>query len=148
MPSSDDAALGNALVAQSPDAIILSDTQGNIRVWNAAAERIFGHRADEVQGQSLDVIIPERLRAAHWAAFEISVQTGREKYAGRVLTTRSMHKDGSKLYVDLAFGLIRDSSGAVTGVIATARDCTARYEEERALRARVAELDAQKGGSV
>ena len=148
MPSSDDAALSNALVAQSPDAIILSDREGNIKIWNAAAERIFGHRADDVQGKSLDVIIPERLRAAHWAAFDASLASGREKYAGRVLTTRSMHKDGSKLYVDLAFALIRDAAGAVTGVVATARDCTARYEEERALRARVAELEPKKGGSV
>ena len=140
--------LETTLVAQSPDAIILSDREGNIEVWNAAAERIFGHRADEVIGRSLDVIIPERLRAAHWAAFRISVETGREKYAGRVLTTRSMRKDGAKLYVDLAFALIRDAAGAVTGVVATARDCTARYEEERALRARVAELEAHKGGSV
>jgi PAS domain S-box-containing protein len=148
MPSSDDAALTKALVAQSPDAIILSDREGNIQVWNAAAERIFGHRADEVRGTSLDVIIPERLRAAHWAAFRISVETGREKYSGRVLTTRSVHKDGSKLYVDLAFALIRDAAGSVTGVVATARDCTARYEEERALRARLAELESQKGGRV
>jgi PAS domain S-box-containing protein len=148
MPSSDNAALSDTLVAQSPDAIILSDREGNIRVWNAAAERIFGHRADEVQGKSLDVIIPERLRAAHWAAFNISIERGREKYAGRVLTTRSMHKNGSKLYVDLAFALIRDAVGAVSGVVATARDCTARYEEDRALRARVAELESQKGGSV
>ncbi|HEX2827581.1 MAG TPA: PAS domain S-box protein [Burkholderiales bacterium] len=140
-------ALNAALVAQSPDAIILSDREGNIEVWNAAAERIFGHRADEVLGRSLDVIIPERLRAAHWAGFDAALASGREKYAGRVLTTRSMHKDGSKLYVDLAFALIRDAAGAVTGVVATARDCTARYEEERALRARVAQLEAGKGGS-
>jgi PAS domain S-box-containing protein len=148
MASSAEAALNDALVAQSPDAIILSDRDGNIKLWNAAAQRIFGHRADEVRGTSLDVIIPERLRDAHWAAFRVCVESGREKYAGRVLTTRSMHKDGSKLYVDLAFALIRDAAGAVTGVVATARDCTERYEQERALRARVAELESPKGGTV
>jgi len=141
-------ALYKALVQQSPEGIVMSDREGKIIVWNAAAERIFGHRAADVLGSSLDVIIPERLRAAHWAGFDACLASGHEKYGGRVLTTRSMHKDGSKLYVDLGFALIRDGAGVVIGVVATARDVTARYEEERALRARVAQLDADKGGSV
>ena len=148
MTTPDDAVDWKALAAQLPDGIIVSDREGRIVVWNAAAERIFGHRAADVTGQSLDVIIPERLRASHWAGFDASLASGREKYAGRVLTTRSMHKDGSKLYVDLAFALIRDAAGAVTGVAATARDVTARFEEERALRAKVAQLDADKGGNA
>src|ERR1043165_4806911 len=98
MGSSADAVDWKALVAQLPDGIIVSDREGRITVWNAGAERIFGHRAAEVMGRSLDVIIPERLRAAHWAGFDASLASGREKYAGRVMTTRSMHKDGSKLY--------------------------------------------------
>ena len=132
-----------ALVEASPDAIIYTDRTGTIRLWNSAAERIFGHRAAEVVGQNLDVIVPERLRAAHWKGFEAAVESGREKYAGRVLTTRSEHKNGTRLYVDLAFALLRDSDGAVTGVLATARDSTESYAEQKALRARVAELEAQ-----
>jgi PAS domain S-box-containing protein len=146
--TSPDTALAAALVAQSPDAVIYADREGSIRVWNAAAERVFGHRECDVLGRSLDIIIPERLRAAHWAGFDAAIETGHEKYAGRVLTTRSVHKDGSRLYVDLAFALIRDDSGAVVGVLSTARDCTARYEEERALRTRLSELEAaaKQGG--
>ena len=139
---SEDDMLWKALVEASPDAIIYTDRSGTIRVWNGAAERIFGHRAADVLGQNLDIIVPERLRAAHWKGFEAAVESGREKYAGRVLTTRSEHKNGSRLYVDLAFALLRDSAGAVTGVLATARDCTESYAEQRALRARVAELEA------
>ena len=131
-----------ALVEASPDAIIYTDRSGTIRVWNSAAERIFGYGAAEVVGRNLDVIVPERLRAAHWKGFEAAVESGREKYAGRVLTTRSEHRNGARLYVDLAFALIRDPAGAVTGVLATARDCTESYAEQRALRARVAELES------
>ena len=140
--TSPDGALAAALVAQLPDALIYADRDGAIRIWNAAAERVFGHRECDVVGRSLDIIIPERLRKAHWAGFHAAIESGHEKYAGRVLTTRSVHEDGSRLYVDLAFALVRDDAGAVVGVLATARDCTARYEEDRALRARLSELEA------
>ena len=143
-------ALWKALVEASPDAIIYTDRAGTIRVWNSAAERIFGYGAAEVIGRNLDVIVPERLRAAHWKGFEAAVESGHEKYAGRVLTTRSEHRNGTRLYIDLAFALLRDSAGAVIGVLATARDCTESYAEQRTLRARVAELEAASaagGGS-
>jgi PAS domain S-box-containing protein len=130
-----------AVVEQAPDAIIVTDRDGAIRVWNRGAETIFGYAAAEVLGANLDLIIPERLRAAHWAGFEKAIQTGETKYSGRVLTTRSVHKDGSRLYVDLSFGLVRDAGGTVTGVFAIGRDCTARYAAENALKARVAELE-------
>jgi PAS domain S-box-containing protein len=125
-------ALYRMIVEQAPDAMIVSDAQGAIVLWNRSAERIFGHSSAEVLGKSLDVIIPERLRAAHWTAFDKSLATGTTKYAGQVLTTRSMHKDGRTLYVDLAFALVKDGSGAVSAVLATARDCTAAYLEQKA----------------
>jgi hypothetical protein len=71
------------------------------------------------------------------------METGLTKYTDRVLTTRSMRKDGGKLYVDLGFGLVKDANGVPVGAFATGRDCTARYEAERALKLRVQELEAQ-----
>jgi PAS domain S-box-containing protein len=56
------------LVDGCPDAIIYADRQGKIRFWNAAATRIFGFAAAEALGQSLDLIVPEGLRARHWRA--------------------------------------------------------------------------------
>src|SRR6185436_106358 len=93
-----------AVVEQAPDVMIYADREGAIRIWNRAAERMFGYAAAEVLGSNLDVIIPERFRAAHWAGFDKALETGATKYEGRALTTRSVHKDGSKLYVDLTFG--------------------------------------------
>ena len=78
-------------------------------------------------GDSLDVIIPERLRKAHWDGFHKAIDSGQTKYRNKVLTTRSVHKDGSKLYVELSFGLVRDGSGTVVGSLAIGRDCTARH---------------------
>ncbi len=133
--------LFQAIVEQAPDAIIFADREGAIRVWNRGAEAVFGYAAAEVLGSSLDVIIPERLRPAHWEGFRRAVDTGQTKYADRVLTTRSVHKDGSKLYVDLSFSLIRNRVGAIAGALAVGRDCTARHLAEGALRARVAESE-------
>ena len=93
-------------------------------------------------GASLDLIIPERFRRAHWDGFQRAIDSGRTKYGDRVLTTRSAHRDGSKLYVDLSFGLVADGDGAILGALAIGRDCTARYAADAALRSRLADLEA------
>jgi PAS domain S-box-containing protein len=139
----DPATLYRAIGENTSDAIIFAGRDGVIRLWNRGAELIFGYTASEAIGQSLDLIIPERLRRAHWAAFDRSMETGLTKYTDRVLTTRSMRKDGGRLYVDLGFGLVKDANGTPIGAFATGRDCTARYEAERALNARVQELESQ-----
>ncbi|HEX6136210.1 MAG TPA: PAS domain S-box protein [Casimicrobiaceae bacterium] len=137
------AELCRRIVEATSDAVIFADREGLIRFWNRGAELVFGYAAAEVMGKSLDIIIPERLRRAHWDAYDRALQTGATKYTDRVLTTRSMHKNGSKLYVDLGFGLVKDANGTVLGAFATGRDCTARYLAERALKARVQELETK-----
>ena len=140
-PENDNPLWFQAIVEQAPDAVIVADCGGAIVIWNRSAETLFGYSTAEVVGQSLDVIIPERLRPAHWEGFKRAVDSGQIKYAGKVFTTRSVHQDGSKLYVDLSFGLVRDPAGVVLGVVAIGRDCTGRYAADQALRARVLELE-------
>ena len=137
--------LCRGIVEATSDAIIFASADGVIRLWNRGAELLFGHSATDAIGQSLDLIIPERLRAAHWQAFDHSLATGETKYTDRVLTTRSMHKRGDKLYVDLSFGLLRDQAGTPIGAFAIGRDATARYLSETAQRSRIKELEAQLG---
>lgn len=136
------ARLCKTIVESSSDAIIFADREGLIRLWNRGAELVFGYSAAEAVGQSLDIIIPERLRRAHWDAFDLSLETGRTRHTDRVLTTRAVHKSGDKLYVDLSFGLAKDASGVVLGAFAVGRDCTARYLAERAMKTRMQELEA------
>ena len=114
------------IVEQAPDAVIYADRDGMIRVWNRGAELLFGFAAAEALGRSLDIIIPERLRPAHWEGFRKALTTGRTRTAGRAVTTRSIHKDGSKLYVDLSFGLVTDHAGRITGALAIGRPAAAR----------------------
>src|SRR6478672_11812369 len=85
--------LFEAIVEQAPDAIIFADRSGMIRVWNSSAEAVFGYSTTEVVGGNLDIIIPERLRSAHWHGFRRAIETGHAKYVGRVLTTRAVHKN-------------------------------------------------------
>lgn len=142
MTESEQAAMASKLVEQSPDAMIFAGADGLIQVWNAAAERIFGYPAEEAVGRSLDIIIPERFRQAHWAGFERAMGEARTKYEGKSLPTRAQKKDGSQFYVELAFAIVL-VDGKAAGALATARDITERFERERADRQRLRELEEQ-----
>jgi PAS domain S-box-containing protein len=72
--------LAESLLASASDAIVVSDREGVIRVWNPGAERIFGHAAAEALGQSLDLIIPPNLRPRHWDGYRHVMETGRSQY--------------------------------------------------------------------
>jgi|GEM_PF-191329 len=126
--------LAERIVAQTTDALIYADRQGRIVRWNEAAGRLFGFSPEEALGASLDLIIPEHLRAAHWAGFDAALDSGRMKLAGRPTLTRGLKKDGGKCYVEMTFALVRDDAGAAIGSVAMARDVTERVEAERAAR--------------
>ncbi len=141
-----------ALVEQSPDAVIFADRSGVIRAWNAAAERIFGHSRGQAIGERLDLIVPERFREAHWEGYERAIGDGETKYAGQSLPTRALRGDGEQFYVELSFAIVRDGAGEVAGALATARDITERFEQDRKDRRRLAELEEslkelQEGGA-
>src|SRR5262245_4206582 len=130
-----------ALVEAAGDAIVVADPDGRIRLWNAAAERIFGFPAADVLGQSLDLIIPERYRARHWDGFRAVMETGVTRYGSDVLRVPALRKDGQRISIAFTVALLKGSEGRVTGIAAIARDETRRWEEEQALRRRLAELE-------
>jgi PAS domain S-box-containing protein len=129
-----DPQLAEWILEQTTDALVYSDIQGNIALWNAAAQALFGFAASEAIGQSLDLIIPEHLRAAHWSGFRRALESGSTRLAGRPSLTRAIHKSGAKLYVEMTFALVKDGTGTVVGSVAVARDATERVQEERAAR--------------
>ncbi len=116
------------------DALIYADAQGIIRAWNPAATALFGFTEAEALGQSLDLIIPKHLRTAHWRGYYAALNAGHTRFGGQVRTTRSLHKDGRKLYVDMSFSVVTNGEGEVLGSAAMARDATERYLAERAER--------------
>jgi len=133
------------LVACCPEAVIYADAVGRIRFWNAAASRIFGFAEEEALGASLDLIIPERLRARHWQGYDEVMRGRGSRYGeGDLLAVPARHKDGRQISVEFTILPLRDDSGALLGITAFLRDVTARFEEMRALRL---ELGALKAGA-
>lgn len=130
------------LVSQSPDAVVFADAEGIIRVWNTAAQRVFGFSEAQALGENLDIIIPERFREAHWRGFERALVDRASKYEGQALATRSARSDGTQIYVELSFAIVLDLAGEALGALAQARDITARYEREQANRKRIQQLEA------
>lgn len=133
----------SALVHAAGDAIIAADPKGAIVLWNPAAERLFGYGESEALGRSLDVIIPDRLRKRHWDGYAKVMTTGETRYGTEVLRVPALHKDGRTLSIAFTVALLPDADGHVGAIVAIIRDETQRWNEERALRRRLAELEAK-----
>ncbi|WP_225034488.1 PAS domain S-box protein [Paraburkholderia sp. XV] len=127
------------------DAVVISDAHGAITLWNPAAERIFGFTQEDALGQSLDLIIPERLRGRHWEGYEKTMATGQTRYGNDLLRVPSVHKDGRALSIAFTVALLYSPERELTGIVAVIRDETARFQEDRNLRKRIAELEARVG---
>jgi PAS domain S-box-containing protein len=135
--------LGEAILDTRSDAIVAADAQGIIRFWNPGAERIFGYERGAALGRSLDIIIPERLRKRHWGGYAQVMHTGESRYGhGDVLAVPAIHEDGSALSIEFTIVPLRDAEGRLVGMAAILRDVTARFEEVRGLKKRLAVLQA------
>lgn len=132
-----------ALLAAIGDAVIVSDVQGKVTVWNPAAERLFGWTAAEAIGQSMDMIIPSRLRQRHWAGYDQSMQTGQTRYAHDVLRVPAVDKAGRALSIAFTVFMLFGPDGKPGACGAVIRDETERFAQDRELRRRVADLEAR-----
>lgn len=128
-------------VQMAGDAIVAAGADGGIVLWNAAAERMFGYTEGEAVGRSLDLIIPERFRQRHWDGYRETMRTGHTKYGAEVLRVPAVHKDGRTLSIAFTVTLMREPDTGARVIAAIVRDETARWNEERELRRRLAELE-------
>ena len=131
------------IVEQTQEAIIFADCEGLIRLWNTGAETIFGYQAEEVIGQSLDLIIPERLRSRHWEGYRRVMSTGVTQYDRQLLAVPAIRKDGERISLEFTVVLLRAATGDILGVAAILRDVTVRWQQEKALQARLAALEGK-----
>lgn len=129
------------LVQGMGDAVVISDAQGDIVLWNKAAERIFGYTEAEALGKRLDLITPERFRHRHWEGYEKSMETGTTRYGTQLLKVPALHKDGRTLSIAFTVTMLFNDEHQATGVAATIRDETERFHADRALRNRLSELE-------
>ncbi len=132
-----------ALVSTMGDAVVVSDASGAITVWNRGAERIFGYTQAEALGKSLDIMIPERLQKRHWDGYNQTMSTGETKYGNDLLKVPAAHKDGRALSIAFTVTMLFSPDGKPEAIAAVIRDETERFSEERALRKRLADVEAQ-----
>lgn len=124
------------------DAVIVVDAHEKIVLWNAAATRIFGYSEEEALGYTLDLIVPERQRQRHNEGCKKSMETGTTRYGTSLLKVPAKHQDGRTLSIAFTVGMLFDEKHQVNGIVAVIRDETERFAEERALKKRLAELEA------
>ena len=134
LPAAELDRLGRAVIGTASDAVVYADREGVIRFWNPGAERVFGIPAAEAVGRSLDLIIPERLRARHWRGWDATMKSGITKYAdGQLLAVPALHKDGRQVSIEFSLQLVKDPDGRIAWIAAIVRDVTERYIRDRAL---------------
>ena len=131
------------IVEESQAAIIFADRDGTIRLWNSGAEVMFGYSAKEALGQNLDLIVPERQRPRHWEGYGRVMATGVTKYGREPLAVPAMTKVGRRISIEFSIALLRSASGEILGAAAILQDVTARREQQKQLRTRLAELEGR-----
>jgi PAS domain S-box-containing protein len=127
-----------ALAVSAIDAIVTTDREGKILLWNASAERIFGRAAAAMIGADIQEIIPERFRAAHQAGMARARTTGEYRVVGRTVELEGLRADGSPFPLELSLSTWR--LGDAPHFTAIVRDISERKAVERQLRLYVEEL--------
>jgi PAS domain S-box-containing protein len=128
-----------AIIHASPLGIIALDPEGIVKMWNSAAERIYGWSAEEVLGQPLPTVPLDKLeemRSNHRRAL-----TGTDFKA---FETERLRKDGTQINVSISTAPLRDAQGQLTGVVALVEDITERKRAEREKAQLAVEVESQR----
>jgi PAS domain S-box-containing protein len=120
-----------SLVESATDAIVLADEQGAIISWNQSARKLFGYTQDEVKGQPLTMIMPERYRHSHQEGFRRFRDTGESRLIGSLIVVEGLRKDGTEFPLELSLATWKaEGRSFYSGII---RDVTERRRAEEAL---------------
>jgi len=121
-----------AIASTTTDALVAIDDEGNVISWNRAAESIFGYTAEEMTGQSLRAIIPERFRKAHDLGLERVNSGGKHHVIGSAATLAGRHRDGTEFPIELTLSTWK--SGGKNRYGGIIRDISERVKMEDELR--------------
>jgi PAS domain S-box-containing protein len=121
-----------AIAESAQDAILMMDPQGDISLWNPAAERIFGYSIEEAVGQNLHLLLaPSRYHSSQQGALTKFLKTGQGEAVGKTLELEAICKDGREISVELSLSAIELSDGWHS--VGIMRDITERKELEKTL---------------
>jgi PAS domain S-box-containing protein len=121
-----------AIACSTTDALIAIDQAGVVISWNRAATLIFGHTAEEIIGQSLHVIIPERFRQLHDQGLQRVSSGGDQHVIGQAVELAGLRKDGTEFPIELTLSVWDTRDGKHFGGII--RDISERVKMEKVLR--------------
>jgi len=121
----------DSIVAEYPDAIISLDLDGRIQLWNRGAELTFGYTADEVIGQSIEILLPRKKKYASELGV-IGRELERRGYV-RARETVRCTRDGREVHVLLTETTLKDPDGQPTGSFVILKDIEDRKRLERRL---------------
>jgi len=121
------------LAETATDTIVTIDGASRILFANSAAERLFGYSKQELLGQPLTILMPERFRAVHEEALARYLETGNRHTVWNSMELTGLRRDGKELSLEVAFGEIRENGEhTFTGII---RDISQRKRADEAVRA-------------
>lgn len=137
-PPSEREPLLQAIIETSPDALITIDEHSVIQIFNPAAERIFGYRADEVIGRNVNCLMPPPFKDEHDDYVRRYLTTGEKRIIGIGREVQGLRKDGSVFPMELAVGEVRlHNRRLFAGFV---RDVSARRQAQERLHELQAEL--------
>ena len=99
-------------------AFVFADPSGVIRIWTPPAERLFGHRAADAIGQTLDLIVPSYYRERHWAGYRAAMSAGDGNIDHSSFNIPALHRDGTIIRVEVRLLVIHDSRNRAAGAMA------------------------------
>jgi PAS domain S-box-containing protein len=100
-------------------ALISIDSHGNIEFANPSACRLFGYSRSEMIGQSITIIIPERMRGAHMTGLQKASEGHRLNLGGKSVEVSALRKDGSEFPIEITLSVWRDKQGFCAGAVIT-----------------------------
>lgn len=97
-------------------AVVVADATGVIQLWSRGAETLFGHPAQDAVGRTLDLIVPDDYREAHWNGFRHAMASGVAAAEGQPVELPVHCAVGVKTFPG-TFRLLRDAKQAVIGAM-------------------------------
>lgn len=115
------------IVEDAGEAVLFADLDGTIRLWNDAAERIFGYSREEAVGSSLDIIVPEEFRDPHWDGYFEAIEAGETNAPDdRLTTVPALRADGDRITIETSGAVVITDDGDPVGVANMIRDVSNR----------------------